>query len=128
MITDDTRIQIENITKGIILKGNHDHCTTIRNLLYGRFSTSTTVKEKFESNAIIKKEQAQFLEQSSKEHGLWIHELPPAGKYLTQGGEARVYYNECPKTFAKVQNFANVNFSGLFDKRIREVNWYLVNL
>lgn len=94
MITDDTRIQIENITKGIILKGNHDHCTTIRNLLCGRFSTSTTVKEKFESNAIIKKEQAQFIEQFSKEHGLWIHELPPAGKYLTHGGEARVYYNE----------------------------------
>ena len=86
MITDDTRIQIENITKGVILKRNHDPCTTIRNFICGRFTTSTTVKEKFESNAIIKKEQAQFIEQFSKGHCLWIHELPPAGKYLTQGG------------------------------------------
>ncbi len=62
MITEDNRIQIENITKGIILKGKLDHCTTIRNLLSGHFSTSTTVKEKFESNAIIKKEQAQYIE------------------------------------------------------------------
>lgn len=61
MLPDDTRIEIENIVAGIILEGRADHCTAIRNSLCRRYETSTVVKAKFESNAIIKKEQAGLI-------------------------------------------------------------------
>jgi hypothetical protein len=57
MLPDDTRRKIENITQGIIIPGTLDTCTQIRNLLCGRYPTSTTVKTNFEGNAVIKKEQ-----------------------------------------------------------------------
>jgi hypothetical protein len=62
MFPDDTRSKIENIAQGIVIKGQQDNCTTIRNLLCAGFPTSTTVKKDFESKAIIKEEQAHLLE------------------------------------------------------------------
>jgi len=55
MLPDDTRNKIENITAGVVIEGQADNCTTIRNFLCASFPTSTTVKKEFESNAIIKK-------------------------------------------------------------------------
>ena len=55
MLQDDTRSKIENITAGVVIEGQQDHCTAIRNFL-SRFETSTTVKTDFESKAIIKEE------------------------------------------------------------------------
>ena len=60
MFQDDTRRKIEDITSGIIIKGQADNCTTIRNLLCAGFPTSTTVKTDFESKAILKEKQASF--------------------------------------------------------------------
>lgn len=57
MYTDDTRSKLENITKGIVIEGAADNCTTIRNLLCRSFSTSTTVKRDFESKSIAKEKQ-----------------------------------------------------------------------
>jgi len=58
MLPNDTRSEIENIVAGFGLKGRTDTCTAIRNALCHRFATSTVVKTNFESNAIIKEEQA----------------------------------------------------------------------
>lgn len=90
MLSDDTRIQIENIVAGAVLKGRTDHCTTIRNSLCRRYETSTVVKAKFESNAVIKKEQADFIEAYCTTHSFWV-ENPPENRYLVRGGEAKVY-------------------------------------
>ena len=94
MLTDDTRSKIENITAGVILKGQADSCTAARNLLCGSYPTSTTVKKDFEGQSIIKKEQAQHLKQFCTEHGLWVGQLPEAQTFLTRGGEARVYLHD----------------------------------
>lgn len=91
MLSDDTRNKIKNITNGIIIEGQQDHCTTIRNFLCASFPTSTTVKTDFESKAIIKEEQAQILEKFSTENNLWVIDIPSEERYLTRGGEARVY-------------------------------------
>ena len=91
MLPDDTRNKIENITKGIILKGLQDNCATIRNILCSSFATSTSVKTDFEGKAIIKEEQAKFLEKYSIANNIWISEFPPEDRYLTRGGEALVY-------------------------------------
>lgn len=62
MLPDDTRRKIKNITAGALLEGQSDYCTAARNLLCGRYPTSTKVKADFESKAIVKEEQAQLLE------------------------------------------------------------------
>ncbi|HEX7905041.1 MAG TPA: hypothetical protein VF487_14285 [Chitinophagaceae bacterium] len=90
MLADDTRRKIENITKGIVIKGVLDNCTSIRNLLCGRFQTSTTVKTNFEGKSVIKKEQAGLIQTYCDQHNLWVG-LPTEDRYLTRGGEARVY-------------------------------------
>lgn len=90
MLPHDTQSKIENITAGIILKGQSDHCATARNLLCAGYPTSTTVKKDFESQSIIKEEQAKNLEKFCINHSLWIEELPKEDTFLTRGGEARV--------------------------------------
>lgn len=70
MIQDDTRKKIENIVSGIIIEGEVDTCTAIRNLLCSRFATSTTVKNDFESRAIVKEEQARLIQVYCDAHGL----------------------------------------------------------
>jgi hypothetical protein len=56
MLRDDTQSKIKNITSGTVLAGQQDTCTTARNLLCSSFATSTTVKENFEGNVVIKEE------------------------------------------------------------------------
>ena len=60
-IDDDTRKRLENIIKGIVLEAKEDNCTAARNLLCASFRTSTTVKQDFEGQSHIKREQADFL-------------------------------------------------------------------
>ncbi len=94
MLPDDTRLKIENITKGVVTKGTSDHCSAARNLLCSRFETSTTVKKDFESKAVIKEKQKLLLEDFCIEHQLWITDFPHESRYLTRGGEAKVYLHE----------------------------------
>ncbi len=91
MLLYDTRSEIENIVAGAILEGSQDHCTAVRNSLCRSFATSTVVKTNFESNAIIKKEQAVFIENYCTEHSLWLENIPEESRYLTRGGEAKIY-------------------------------------
>jgi len=104
MLADDTKKKIENITSGAIIEWQADNCTTIRNLLCAGYRTSTTVKKEFESNAIIKKEQAQLIEQFCKEKGLWVDELPDEDRFLAAGGEAKVYFNTHDLTVTKLND------------------------
>lgn len=104
MFADDTKNKIEYITSGTIIEWQADNCTTIRNLLCASFGTSTTVKKEFESNSIIKKEQAELIEQFCKEKGLWVDELPPEDKFLAAGGEAKVYFNTTDLTVTKLND------------------------
>lgn len=104
MLPDDTRKRIENITTGIIIKGVSDTCTTIRNLLSAGFATSRTVKVDFESKSVIKKEQAQLLEKYSTENNLWVANLPAEERFLTRGGEARVYLDGDGKHVIKIND------------------------
>jgi hypothetical protein len=43
------------------------------------------------SKSINKKEQAQLLEAYSTENNLWLINSPSEERYLTRGGEARVF-------------------------------------
>ena len=104
MLPDDTRKRIENITAGISIEGSSDTCTTIRNLLSAGFATSTTVKIDFEGKSVIKEEQAQLLEKYSTENNLWVTDLPGEDRFLTRGGEARVYLDKDGKSVIKIND------------------------
>lgn len=104
MFQDDTRSKIENITAGIIIEGQQDNCTTTRNLLCASFPTSTTVKTDFEGKAILKEEQILLLETYSNENNLWVTDLPGEDRYLTRGGEARVYLDPDGRSVVKLND------------------------
>lgn len=91
MFSNDTRKRLENIVKGIVLEGEEDNCTAARNLLCSSFRTSTTVKKDFESQCIVKKEQAEFLKHHSAVRNWRVHDLPDESSFLTRGGEAQIY-------------------------------------
>jgi hypothetical protein len=104
MLPNDTRIEIENIVAGVILEGRTDHCTTIRNSFCRCYETSTVVKTAFESNAIIKKEQAGLIEAYCDEHNFWLENLPGEDRYLTRGGESKVYLANDDKHVIKLND------------------------
>ena len=104
MLPNDTRKRIKDITAGIIIEGLSDTCTTIRNLLSASFATSTTVKADFEGKSVIKKEQAQLLEKYSIDNNLLFTNLPCEDRFLTRGGEARVYLDNDGKNVIKVND------------------------
>ena len=104
MLSNDTRSKIKNITSGIIIEGGQDYCTTIRNLLCASFPTSTTVKEDFEGKSVTKEKQVRLLETYCNQHNLWVTELPGEDRYLTRGGEARVYLHTDNKNVIKLND------------------------
>lgn len=104
MLRDDTQSKIKNITSGTVLTGQSDTCTSIRNFLCASFATSTTVKDDFEGKTIIKEKQVRFLEPYISQHNLWIEDLPGEDRFLTRGGEARVYLDVDNKNVIKIND------------------------
>ncbi len=104
MLPNDTRSKIKNITTGTVIEGSQDHCATIRNLLCTSFPTSTTVKEDFEGKSVLKEKQVAFLENFCNQNNLWVTDLPGEDRYLTRGGEARVYLHSDNKHVIKLND------------------------
>jgi hypothetical protein len=72
MLEDDKKEKVTHIVHGTILEGQQDSLTTIRNLLCSSYPTSRTVKKNFESQLLVKKEQAKFLIQYCNSHNLFL--------------------------------------------------------
>jgi hypothetical protein len=104
MLRNDTRSKIKDITSGAILTGQSDTCTAIRNLLCTSFATSTTVKEDFEGKTLVKEEQVSLLVRYIDQHHLWVMNLPGEERFLTRGGEARVYLAIDNKSVVKIND------------------------
>ena len=103
-IDDDTRKRLIDIVKGIVLEREEDNCTAARNLLCASFRTSTTVKQDFAGQSIIKKEQAEFLRHHSSTRNWWVDKLPDEGSFLTRGGEAKIYLASDHRSVIKVND------------------------
>lgn len=103
MLNDDTRKKLKDIVRGSVIEGEKDHCTAVRNFLCASFSTSTKVKEAFESKQLIKKEQDDKLSAFATGHNLWIATLPD--QFIAEGGESKVYLTKDGLDVIKI-NFA----------------------
>jgi hypothetical protein len=101
-INHDTRQRLENIVRGTLLKGATDNCTAARNLLCASFRTSTTVKKDFEGQSRVKAEQAEFLKQQSTQW--WVDDLPDEARFLTRGGEAKIYFAPDHRNVTKIND------------------------
>lgn len=104
MLSDDTREKLENIVRGIVLEGGKDPCTAARNLLCTSFRTSTTVKEDFEGQSIIKKEQEKLLKSHSTKENWWVRDLPDEDHFLARGGEAVIYLGPDNRSVIKLND------------------------
>lgn len=104
MLPNDTRCKIENIVAGAFIEGQQDSCTAIRSFLCSRFATSSTVKTDFEGKSVIKEEQGKLLIGYCNQHNLWAVDLPGKERFLTRGGEARVYMYDDLRHVIKVND------------------------
>lgn len=103
-MTDDTRAKLKNIISGARIEGAEDSCTTIRNYLCERFTTSPTVKGQFESKFIIKEEQAKALAQYARENGIWNKKIPGDWQFIAKGGESQVFLSPDSKSVFKAND------------------------
>jgi hypothetical protein len=90
MLADVTRKKLEHIVRGIVVEGQQDYCTKVRNYLCSGFATSTTVKKDFESRSVVKKEQVSYLKGFAAANHVWLRDIADNYPYLTRGGEAEI--------------------------------------
>jgi len=94
MLSDAIRTKLQNIVRGEYQEGSTDSCTAVCSLLCKSFGTSPTAKSEFESKAIIKEEQNRFLRSYAQKENIWLRSLPSGIRYLTEGGESKVFLSE----------------------------------
>jgi hypothetical protein len=104
MISDDTKKTLTNIIQGLIIEGQTDNLSTARNYLCRRFGTSTKVEKNFEKQSAIKKKQAECLTRFIEQEKLWLQDFPEEEKYLTEGGEAKIYLGNHNRTVTKLND------------------------
>jgi len=104
MLSDAVRKKIENIVRGIIIEGQTDTVTAIRNHLCSSFSTSKTVKRNFEGQLVIKEKQASILKEYATSNQLYFQELPPQDSFIARGGESMVYLDADERHVIKVND------------------------
>jgi len=104
MISDEIRQKLQDIVRGACSERPADRCSKIRNDLVKSFGADPTVKSQFESRAVIKEKQADFLRILAEESGLWLASLPAGTEYLTRGGESKIYLDSDKLNLIKVND------------------------
>lgn len=90
---------LQNIIQGNAIEGQGDLATTSRNYLCTSFRASKVAERKFEYFQRIKEEQKKILIQLSKEKNLWFSKNKL--HFLSEGGEAKVYFEDVGKYVTK---------------------------
>jgi hypothetical protein len=104
MYNDDTRKKLQDIISGKHITWQADTCTAARNFLCSGFSPNTTVKKDFDHQSAIKEEQAKELTAFIDENTLWLQPPDETERFLTQGGEAEIYFSQQRAEVVKVND------------------------
>jgi hypothetical protein len=104
MNNDDSGKKLQDIISGKHITWQADTCTAARNFLCSGFSPNTTVKKDFDHQSAIKKEQAKELTAFIDENALWLQPPDETARFLTQGGEAEIYFNQQRAEVIKVND------------------------
>ena len=93
MYGDDTADKLQDIISGKYIDWQADYCTTARNHLCAGFSPNTKVKTDFDRQLKLKEEQAKSLGDFITQTDGWLSPFSQKDRFLTEGGEAEVYFN-----------------------------------
>jgi hypothetical protein len=103
MINNDTRKKLADIIHGNVIEGQNDTLTAASNNLRGSFATNTKVKKDFDYQSTVKEKQKEHLIEFIDQHQLWYPDISE-DKYLTEGGEAKIYFGSDNKTVVKLND------------------------
>lgn len=92
MYSNDTKRKLQDIIRGAQIDWQKNNCTSAHNFLCRSFRTNTKVKKDFDRQTAIKKEQSELLKIFITNQNLWTLHPPPNNRFLTQGGEAEIYF------------------------------------
>lgn len=109
MHTNDTRKKLEDIIGGIVIDGQTDNCTAARNHLCASFKTSKSVKKDFDSESKIKEEQRTLLRNFISNNNLWLSNQPDESRYISEGGEAKIYLDHDNRSVIKLNDAVYYN-------------------
>ena len=103
MISNDTTKKLADIIHGNVAERQSDSLAATRNYLCQSFSSNTKIKKDFNNEASIKEKQKEHLIDFITHTRLWYPALP-GDRYLTEGGEAKIYLGADNKTVLKLND------------------------
>ncbi|HSZ87700.1 MAG TPA: hypothetical protein VK787_16820 [Puia sp.] len=103
MINSDTRKKLADIIHGNVIEGQSDTLTAACNNLRSSFATNTKIKKDFDNQSTIKEKQKEHLIDFISQHQLWHPDIRE-DKYLSEGGEAKIYFEADNKTVLKLND------------------------
>ena len=103
MISNDTTKKLADIIHGNVAERQSDSLAATRNYLCQSFSSNTKIKKDFNNEASIKEKQKEHLIDFITQTRLWYPALP-GDRYLTEGGEAKIYLGADNKTVLKLND------------------------
>ncbi|HEX4372754.1 MAG TPA: hypothetical protein VHZ50_05545 [Puia sp.] len=103
MINNDTRKKLADIIHGNVIEGQNGTLSAACNNLRGSFTTNTKIKKDFDYQSTIKEKQKEHLIEFINQHQLWHPDISE-DKYLTEGGEAKIYFGGDNKTVVKLND------------------------
>ena len=113
MLENETRKFIENIIQGNVIQGQKDNLTTVRNYLFTSFGSNNEVKTKYNYQPTNKEKQKLALIDFINKNSLWIDDELILNNYLTEGGEAKIYFGKDGKSVVKLND--SIYYSTWFD-------------
>lgn len=108
MISNDARKILTNIICGNVIEGQSDLLTAARNYLCKSFATNTKIKKEFNLQSAIKEKQKAHLIDFINSQHLWYPAINEEN-YLTEGGEAKIYFGADHKTVLKLNDAVYYN-------------------
>jgi len=108
MFNDATRKELTDIIFGNVIESRNDTLTSVRNNLCQSFETSAKAEKKYEQQAVIKEKQKKHLTLFANQHQLWFNHIDES-QYLTEGGEAKIYFEHNSQTVVKLNDAVYYN-------------------
>lgn len=103
MISDDTKKSLSNIISGISIEKPKNNLNAARNFLCKRFETNTTIARNVEQDE-SKEKQRECLKKFISDENLWLDNFPNKENFLTEGGEAKIYFGIDRKSVIKLND------------------------
>lgn len=104
MNKDELKRKLQHIISGNVIEESKDTLNAARNFLCSSFETNTTPQKDFDNQQRIKKEQEEYLLNFASQKGILNLTFISEDLYLTEGGEAKIYFSKDSKHVIKLND------------------------